>query len=413
MDRVGRSRHSLHLGDSISNSHSSTASSRLPLEAVQATDTYQKLDQSVHRALRKTSVRRRLVRIGLVSFNMLLLGGVLFFVVASQRSTTASSVPVSALGSSASGSTYTNSASQSGSVANPLDQVSSADIALNVATMSSLPEATAVANQAASVNLELSAAPATASIVSKPQVVSTALKSRKDIKTYVAATGDTVASIATKFGVTSDSIKWSNSLTSNNVLVGQSLSIPPAGVSGIVYTVKAGDTPDSLAAKYKANKDEIIAYNDAELTALKPGEKIIIPGGSIAAPVVVAARTVPTSTGSFAFGSSAMYGSNGYDFGYCTWYVANMISVPSNWGNANTWDNGAIASGWTVSSIPRVGAIGQTDRGAEGHVAVVEAVSDDGTMIKYSDMNGLAGWGRVGRTSDFVGASKFEHYIYR
>jgi hypothetical protein len=47
-----------------------------------------------------------------------------------------------------------------------------------------------------------------------------------------------------------------------------------------------------------------------------------------------------------------------------------------------------------------------------GHVAVVEAVSEDGTMMKYSDMNGIAGWGRVGY-SDWVPISFYQHYIYR
>jgi surface antigen len=47
-----------------------------------------------------------------------------------------------------------------------------------------------------------------------------------------------------------------------------------------------------------------------------------------------------------------------------------------------------------------------------GHVAVVEAVSPDGTMIKYSDMNGLSGFGRVGY-SDWVPATTYQNYIYR
>jgi surface antigen len=85
--------------------------------------------------------------------------------------------------------------------------------------------------------------------------------------------------------------------------------------------------------------------------------------------------------------------------------------VPSNWGNANTWDNYARATpGWSVRLTPVAGAIAQTDRGSEGHVAIVSSVSPDGTMIKYSDMNGLAGWGRVGY-SDWTSASRFEHYI--
>ena len=194
-------------------------------------------------------------------------------------------------------------------------------------------------------------------------------------------------------------------MVGNAVKVGAKLNIPP--VNGIVYTVAAGDTPTSLAAKYQADASQIISYNDAEISGLTPGEKIIIPNGRVAAPVVSYGSYVSFSASSFA----PTYGFNGYDYGYCTWYVANRIAVPSNWGNANTWDNYAALSGWTVSVSPRAGAIAQTDRGFEGHVAVVESVSDDGSMIKYSDMNGLAGWGRVGY-SDWTPASHFQHYIY-
>jgi surface antigen len=201
-------------------------------------------------------------------------------------------------------------------------------------------------------------------------------------------------------------VRWSNNLPSNAVNAGQTLYIPP--VTGIVYVVAAGDTPDSIASKFKAAKDTIIVSNDAELAGLKVGERILIPDGVQPAPVV---NTMVTNA-SYGWGG-ATYGNNSYTYGYCTWYVANKVTVPNNWGNANTWDNRAAMSSWVVSSIPRVGAIGQTDRGSEGHVAFIEAVSEDGTMIKYSDMNGLAGWGRVGRTTDWVSAAKYEHYIYQ
>ncbi len=380
----------------------------LPLESVQSSDVYRKIDKKLHRK----STKRRLVRYGLLGFNAVLLFAVLAFVFAGQRSSGDSNRTVRA-------AITTGVSSSAHVVANPLDQISSADIAVNIARMSALPESTAVVNQADSMNTELTITPSSSSIVSKPQIVATVLKSKKDIKTYVAIAGDNVQTIATKFNVTSDSIKWSNSLNTNVVSIGQAISIPPEGVSGVVYVVKAGDTPDSLAAKYKASRDEIIAYNDAEITPLKPGERIIIPNGSItpSAPVIIRA-----AVSSYAWGSAPIYGFNGYDYGYCTWYAANRISVPANWGNANTWDNRAAASGWTVSTVPRPGAIGQTDAGAEGHVAVVDGISSDGTMIRYSDMNGLAGWGREGHswtTGPWVGndgwapASKFQHYIYQ
>lgn len=294
--------------------------------------------------------------------------------------------------------------------ANPLDEVSSADIAETVARMNSLPETTAVTNQAQSQAAEVAMATTSNNVVSKPQVVGTALKSSADIKDYTVVAGDTVSSIAAKFGVTSESIRWSNALTGEAVAAGTHLVIPP--VNGVVYTVNTGDTPDSLAAKFKANKDKIVAYNDAEIKGLVPGQRIIIPDGvQSAAPSARATAVVGRSA--FAWGSSAVYGYNGYDYGYCTWYVASRIAVPANWGNANTWDYYASQSGWNVSSAPSVGSIAQTDRGYFGHVAIVEAVSADGTMIKYADMNGLAGWGREGRTADWVPASHFQHYIAR
>lgn len=337
------------------------------------------------------------MRYGILGINALLLFGVLTFVLIGQSSGSAS--PEAVLSS--------NEAHSATAVANPLDQVSSSDIAVNIARISGLEETQKIAEDANSVDIELSMPPAGTSIVAKPQVVSTALKSKKDIITYVTQPGDTVTGIATKFGVTtSDSIRWSNSLQNNTVPVGKTLYIPP--VPGIVYVVQSGDTPDSLATKFKADKDSIVAANDAELTPLKVGDRILIPNGTQPAPVVV--QTAAAVAG-FGWGSAPIYGYNGYTYGYCTWYVANKVTVPANWGNANTWDNNAALSGWVVSSVPRPGAIAQTDRGSEGHVAFVEAVSDDGTMIKYSDMNGLAGWGRVGY-SDWTSASHFEHYIY-
>ncbi len=116
------------------------------------------------------------------------------------------------------------------------------------------------------------------------------------------------------------------------------------------------------------------------------------------------------SAGGFPWGGGPIYGFNGYDYGFCTWYVASQIAVPSNWGNASSWSYYASISGWSVSSTPSVGAIAQTPyaAGGEGHVAIVDAVN--GNLIKYRDMNGLAGWGAVGY-SGWVSASTFPNYI--
>lgn len=344
--------------------------------------------------LNRKAFRRRAVRIGLLTSNVLILGIIAVFVIQASGSSTkvASPKAVSDLSPMA--------------VANPLDQVSSADIALTVSRLSSLPETTAISNQAQSQAADVATASTSNDVTSKPQVVATALKSKADIKDYTTVAGDTVSSLATKFGVTTDSLRWSNNLNGDSINAGTKLVIPP--VSGIVYTVQSGDTPDSLASKFRADKDKIIAYNDAELTGLTVGEQIIIPDATKVAPVAAAA----VYSGAVAWGLSPVYGYNGYDYGYCTWYVASQISVPANWGNASTWAYYAAQSGWNVSTTPTVGAIAQTAlaAGGEGHVAIVDAVSPDGTQIQYRDMNGIAGWGRVGY-SDWVSASRYQHYI--
>ena len=64
-------------------------------------------------------------------------------------------------------------------------------------------------------------------------------KPRFDIIDYEVAKGDTLGSIAEKFGISIDTIKWANSLKTEKLIPGQMLRIPP--VTGIVYKVKAGD----------------------------------------------------------------------------------------------------------------------------------------------------------------------------
>lgn len=314
------------------------------------------------------------------------------------------------LNRAASNATDTTTAGQ------PLDQISSADIAANAAKLLNLTETTAVNNQADSVAAELAVSTADSTVIAKPQAVVTTFASRKDIKTYVTQSGDTVSSIAAKFNVTSDSVMWSNNLNGNTLNAGLKLFIPP--VNGIVYTVKSGDTVDSLASKYRANKDQIIEVNDIELSGLKVGEQILIPNGQQPAPVL-AARAAP---------AVAVYGPyNGYDYGFCTWYVANRRAeygnpVPQNLGNASTWDDRAAGMGLMVNKTPAVGAAAVTSQRGAGHVAFVEAVNADGSiwiseMNSYgqrsmTDSSSTGGWGVKDWKLVPAGAAASYNYIH-
>ena len=331
--------------------------------------------------------KRKMMRYGIIGGNILMLLAIGTFVMTNRSA----SQTVRA-------STLNGVASTAASAAKPLDTLSSAQIALTAAQMTDLPELTAIHNQADSDSLVLSVVPNDSSALAKPQIVSTALKSKQDIIHYTTKSGDSVDSLSKEFKVSANSIRWSNNITGNGLTPRLKIVIPPA--NGIVYRVKAGDTPSSLAQKYQADQSLIISMNDAEINGLRRGDLIFIPNGRVALASV--------SYGVFV----ASYGGNGYDYGWCTYYAAQRAHVPSNWGNASTWDNYARLSGWTVSSRPRVGAVAQSDYMSwAGHVAIVEAVSADGTMIKYSDMNGIAGWGQVGY-SGWVPATTYQHYIY-
>lgn len=341
----------------------------------------------LRKTLKRKTARKRLVRVGLIGGNVLVLAAVLVFVITSSRQES----PVASVVSANASSTETVA---------PVDRLTSYDVAANIAEATNLPEKTPIVNQAQSAKVaSASVGTSEAGISTKPQVVSTALKSWQDITSYTVQSGDTVASVADKFGVSSNSIRWSNGLTGNYLTAGNTLWIPP--ISGIVHTVVRGDTPQTLAEKYNSNATKITQYNDGE-AGLVIGRRVIIPDGSI--------RTTTANT-YFTASFVPRYGTNGYDYGWCTYYAAAVGGAPSNWGNANTWAYYArLTPGWKVISSPTPGAIFQTPAGWAGHVGIVEEVYSNGTM-KISDMNGVAGWGRVG--SAIVPVSTYPNYISR
>lgn len=336
---------------------------------------------------------RRFVRYGLVSLNVLLLIGIAWFTLGP----TYQGRPLGRQGVVSAGD---NLATE------PLDQLSSADVAEQAAIAAGLFETVAVINQADTVNSELNIAPADTSVIAKPQVVPTAFASRNKISEYVVEQGDTVSSIAAKFGVTSDSIIWSNGLRGNAVAAGITLVIPPPNRNGIVYTVVAGDTLEGLARRFRASQDLIVAFNDIELTGLKVGERIFIPNG-----------LQPVTASRIAIG--LVWGSgNGYIYGFCTWHVAQRRiaagnPLPTNLGNASSWYRNAIANGMPVGETPKVGAVlwhvNTSIAGGLGHVGYVERVNDDGTIL-VSDMN-YPYWGRISYREP-IPPSEFGNYRF-
>ncbi|MFR4249510.1 MAG: phage tail tip lysozyme [Leuconostoc lactis] len=93
--------------------------------------------------------------------------------------------------------------------------------------------------------------------------------------------------------------------------------------------------------------------------------------------------------------------SNTYPFGQCTWYAYNRMQelgtpVENYLGNGADWGKNAKAKGYQTDTQPHVGWVVSFTQGAGGadpvygHVAVIEAISDDGQHFLVSECNVVA-----------------------
>ena len=206
----------------------------------------------------------------------------------------------------------------------------------------------------------------------------------KQIKVYDTQAGDTLSGIGAKFGLSTDTIKWNNGLTSDTIKPGWHLVVPPT--DGMLHKAKANDTLPDIAKKYGVTMDSIIAYNGLDNAEdIEPGQIFVIKGGRPQAVKKPTPAPSPKSNEKQSIPDDADYGT-GHEFpwGYCTYYVATKRHVP--WGgNAKNWLKNAPAFGAVISKEPVVGSILVSTGGKYGHVAYVEKVTD--THVTISEMN--------------------------
>ena len=289
-----------------------------------------------------------------------------------------------------------------------VDEIVATNVAAGLSEQANLPIAPTIANQAVSLTAQSELAQTNDTVITKPQIVQPTSGNRA-LQTYTAQAGDTVDKVANQYHISADTVRWANNLTSDALTPGSQLVILP--VDGIQYTVKDGDTVQSLATRFNTSQARIVSYNDLELSNPTVGQKLIIPGGILPTeqrPGYVAPhpRSYGYSSGSYGVDVSMARASAGnrYAPGYCTWYAYEKrvqlgLPVGSFWGNANTWASYARAAGLQVDSTPTPGAILQTTAGGYGHVGIIESVDWGSGMLTYSDMNGIAGFDRVGRAT--------------
>ena len=107
--------------------------------------------------------------------------------------------------------------------------------------------------------------------------------------THTVGKGDSLWSIAKKYGVTVSELAAANKLaTSATLRLGQTLTVPAkaaaapaAGADAAnTYTVKSGDTLGSIARKQGTNTASLRAANNLSGDSLRVGQKLVIPGNA-------------------------------------------------------------------------------------------------------------------------------------
>lgn len=235
------------------------------------------------------------------------------------------------------------------------------------------------------------------------------------ISQYTVKPGDVLSSIAAQFStpdnvITVDSIMWANGLKSNDVLKpGMVLDIPP--VSGVVHTVKKGDTVLSIAKKYKLINDnssveeitgatqQITDINlldvkvtqdsngvETKVPEIVEGQRIIIPGGIIeeAKPVVRLSR--PSAPSSPVY-TNPVVSNTGF-----TWPVAGGRGIITQYYKPYT---GHYAIDIADRSAPNLVALGSgrvtfAGRNSDGLCAVTVHIDyDNGFSSVYCHMSAI------------------------
>lgn len=216
------------------------------------------------------------------------------------------------------------------------------------------------------------------------------VEENKTEETYVVQSGDTLGSIADKYGVDyKDIMRWNN-LETDFILTGEELTIyfvepevveQPVVEQPVVEEVSydySNETKNNVAQAAEIDYDTHDNTYSSNKTYVENANNNQTQRASS-----------PSYDGSY----------NPYPAGECVTHAFDRRAqlgkgVSGSWGNASNWASAASSQGYEVNNSPSQGAIIQTGAyqngsGWAGHVGVVESVNNDGSItISESNWNG-------------------------
>lgn len=148
---------------------------------------------------------------------------------------------------------------------------------------------------------------------SLPGTASAVRESAGDLPVHVVKSGETLASIARRYGTTVPTLRTINNLKSDTVRTDMKLALPPgtaidassgasdtvaAPTGGPEHVVQPGETLGSIARRYRVSVAELGALNNiSNPSKLRPGTKLVMPAGARAAsstqPATIPAPAAP------------------------------------------------------------------------------------------------------------------------
>jgi murein DD-endopeptidase MepM/ murein hydrolase activator NlpD len=260
----------------------------------------------------------------------------------------------------------------------------------------------------------ISAAPSVLSASTDTPVIDTQISQKvRDITTYTVADGDTIASIANKFGISQDTIRWANNLSGDKIKVGDSLKILP--VSGVAHTVVKGDTVYSIANKYDAEAQAIVdfpfnTFTNDETFELAIGQIVIVPDGVMPTgpgPLVPRARQMTPDAGTVTASGQFVWPTQGVITQYFSWYHP-AIDIANNVEPLDVAaDSGVVIhASWDATGYGNMVMIdhGNGFKTLYGHLSVISVIN--GQHVNKGDVIG-----RMGSTGNSTGPhTHFEIY---
>lgn len=235
--------------------------------------------------------------------------------------------------------------------------------------------------------------------------------------THTVVRGDTISTIAQKYGIPIATLRTMNNLSTDILSINQKITIPR--INGIQYAIQRGDTLSTIAQKYgiKDINTILIANDMGRNSTLSVGKQILLPNPTkdpTKKPAPQVAKTPATpkpapanntkkpapapkpaskdqqviTYGDYSLSLKVNKWCRNFVWGNCTCFVAKYKNV--TWrGNAKDWLKNAKKQGKSTGNDPRPWAIivyhGAGFPPAYGHVGIVMAVNEDHMIIK--DMN--------------------------